>query len=108
MQLTRDTGAVHYIRAWEPGRVRIAEVRRGDLVREIVEHHGGRANGSGERAAIPRDELMGLRGSIVFVSERDGNAEIYLANLTRRFPNVRVVAIADMILDRHGSNLLSV
>jgi uncharacterized protein len=25
MQLTRDTGAVHYIRAWEPGRVRIAE-----------------------------------------------------------------------------------
>jgi uncharacterized protein len=25
MQLTRDTGAVHFIRAWEPGRVRIAE-----------------------------------------------------------------------------------
>jgi uncharacterized protein len=25
MQLTRDTGAVHYIRAWEPGRVRVAE-----------------------------------------------------------------------------------
>jgi uncharacterized protein len=25
MQLTLDTGAVHYIRAWEPGRVRIAE-----------------------------------------------------------------------------------
>lgn len=27
-------------------------------------------------------------------------SEIYLANLTRRFPNVRVVAIADMIVDR--------
>jgi uncharacterized protein len=25
MQLTRETGSVHYIRAWEPGRVRIAE-----------------------------------------------------------------------------------
>jgi uncharacterized protein len=25
MQLTRDTGAVHFIRAWEPGRVRVAE-----------------------------------------------------------------------------------
>jgi uncharacterized protein len=25
MQLTRDSGAVNFIRAWEPGRVRIAE-----------------------------------------------------------------------------------
>jgi uncharacterized protein len=25
MQLTLDSGAVHFIRAWEPGRVRIAE-----------------------------------------------------------------------------------
>ena len=25
MQLTRETGSVHYIRAWEPGRVRITE-----------------------------------------------------------------------------------
>ena len=25
MQLTRDSGAVHFIRAWEPGRVRVAD-----------------------------------------------------------------------------------
>ena len=25
MQLTRDSSAVHFIRAWEPGRVRVAE-----------------------------------------------------------------------------------
>jgi|SRR5688572_20641437 len=25
MQLTRDSSAIHFIRAWEPGRVRIAE-----------------------------------------------------------------------------------
>jgi uncharacterized protein len=25
MQLTRDSGAIHFIRAWEPGRVRVAD-----------------------------------------------------------------------------------